>query len=206
MRDASITTDLAASGQIRKLSRREMPLLREHLLRLDPESRRDRFNGYADESFIERYAEKCEADGTVVIAYIDDGKVMAAAELHPPGDGLDPTTPEIAFSVERPLRRKGLGSLLFKRLIAEARMKGYTSLRITTGAQNDAMRALASKFGAHLMFQHGESTGLIDLRRRPSFATQPVATSAADLARTVIDFNHACWKLTLQRYGLDRVA
>ena len=79
MRDASITTDLAASGQIRKLSRREMPLLREHLLRLDPESRRDRFNGYADESFIERYAEKCEADGTVVIAYIDDGKVMAAA-------------------------------------------------------------------------------------------------------------------------------
>jgi GNAT superfamily N-acetyltransferase len=206
MRDVRITTDFAGNGLVRKLSRREMPLLREHLLRLDSESRRDRFNGFADESFIERYAEKCQADGTIVIAYLDDGMVMAAAELHPPGGGLDSTTPEIAFSVERHLRRNGLGSLLFKRLIAEARLKGYVSLRITTGAQNDAMRALASKFGAHLTFRHGESTGLIDLRRQPSSAAQPIAASAADLARTVIDFNHACWKLTLRMYGLDRVA
>lgn len=206
MRDVSITTDFAGDGEIRKLSRQEMPLLREHLLRLDPESRRDRFNGFADESFIERYAEKCQTDGTVVIAYVDDGKVTAAAELHPPGGGLDSSTPEIAFSVERHLRRKGLGSLLFTRLIAEARLKGYERLRITTGAQNDAMRALASKFGAHLTFRHGESTGLIDVRRHLSPAAQPVAASAADLARTVINFNHECWKLALRIYGLDRVA
>ena len=101
---------------------------------------------------------------------IHDGVVRGAAELHPPEQTPD-AIPEIAFSVERHVRRKGLGSILFKRLITEARQKGYASLRITTGAQNDAMRALANKFGAHLTFRHGESTGSINLRKRPVIAT-----------------------------------
>src|SRR4051812_39354417 len=156
---------LPANGSIRTLTAREMPLLREHLLRLDIESRRDRFNGAADESFVDSYAERCLADGTVVIAYVEDGNVMGAAELHQPdssGDGV----PEIAFSVERPVRRKGVGTILFRRLILEAEGRGYERLRITTGYSNEAMRALAHKFGAHLTFRQGESTGTIDLTRQ----------------------------------------
>ena len=73
--------------------------------------------------------------------------VRGAAELHPPEQSPD-ALPEIAFSVEARVRRQGVGSILFRKLIAEARRKGYRSLRITTGAQNEAMRALANKFGA----------------------------------------------------------
>ena len=65
------------------------------------------------------------------------------------------------------MRRQGVGTILFRRLIAEARCKGYTTLRITTGAENHAMRALARKFGAHLTFRHGESIGIIDLTQQP---------------------------------------
>jgi len=65
------------------------------------------------------------------------------------------------------VRRQGVGSVLFRKLIAEARSNGYHFLRITTGATEQAMRALASKFGAHLTFRHGESTGSIDLRQHP---------------------------------------
>ena len=78
--------------------------------------------------------------------------VRGAAELHSPeqsSDGL----PEIAFSVEAVVRRRGVGSSLFQRLIAEARLKGYGALRITTSAENQAMRALAGKFGAQLTFR-----------------------------------------------------
>jgi hypothetical protein len=46
-----------------------LPLLRDHLLRLDAESRYDRFNGFLDDSFIECYAARCADDGTVIIAY-----------------------------------------------------------------------------------------------------------------------------------------
>ena len=139
----TMTRPTAARGSVRTLRQQEeLPLLRDHLLRLDPESRHDRFHGFMDESFIERYAAKCADDGTVIIAYIEDGVVRGAAELHPPGRSPD-SQPEIAFSVEATVRRQGVGSILFKKLIAEARAKGYRSLRITTGAQNQAMRALA---------------------------------------------------------------
>ena len=143
-------------GYVRTLSQQEeLPLLRDHLLRLDPESRHDRFNGFLDDSFIERYAEKCADDGTVIVAYMENGIVRGAAELHPP-EQSDDALPEVAFSVEPCVRRQGVGSILFQRLISEARWKGYRRLRVTTGAGNHAMRALASKFGAHLVFRHGE--------------------------------------------------
>src|SRR6202161_2723009 len=150
---------------VRILRRDELPLLRDHLLRLDRASRHDRFHGFMDDSFIERYAKKCAHDGTTIIAYLQEGAVRGAAELHPSEQSVD-GLPEIAFSVETSVRRRGVGSTLFRNLIAEARSKGYRSLRITTGAQNDAMRALAQKFGAHLTFRYGESSGTIDVKEK----------------------------------------
>lgn len=190
---------------VRKLRQHEeLPPLRDHLLRLDPASRHDRFHGFLDGGFIERYAEKCAGDGTVIIAYIEDGVVRGAAELHPPDQSPD-AMPEIAFSVEAWVRRQGVGSILFRKLIAEARSKGYKSLRITTGAQNQAMRALAQKFGAHLTFRHGESTGSIDLKQQiqPQFVKPDVVTPI-DAARVIMSFNRLYWKLLLGMYGLGR--
>ena len=186
-------------GYVRTLSQlEELPLLRDHLLRLDPESRHDRFNGVLDDSFIERYAEKCACDGTIVVAYMENGIVRGAAELHPP-DAWEDSLPEIAFSVESCVRRQGVGSILFRRLTAEARWKGYRTLRVTTGAQNQAMRALASKFGAHLVFRHGESTGTIEVQPLPQaeLAKLAIDTPLA-AARAVINFNRACWKMLSQ--------
>jgi GNAT superfamily N-acetyltransferase len=197
---------LPANGSIRTLTAREMPLLREHLLRLDPESRRDRFHGATDASFVDSYATRCLADGTVVIAYVEDGKVLGAAELHQPDTSQD-GVPEIAFSVERDLRRKGIGSILFRRLIAEAEGRGYESLRITTGYSNEAMRALARKFGAHLTFRHGESTGSIDLTQQDQReSAQPSGGAFADAVRAAMNFNRAWWKLLWGMSGWRRTA
>jgi RimJ/RimL family protein N-acetyltransferase len=184
----------------------ELPLLRDHLLRLDPASRRDRFHGYMDDDFIERYAAKCAGDGTLVIAYIENGVVRGAAELHPPGQSPD-GEPEIAFSVETSVRRQGVGSILFKKLIAEARFKGYRSLRITTGAQNEAMRALAAKFGAHLTFRHGESTGSIDLKPRNQIElAMPALAGTIAVANAIAHLNRAYWRLFFQMPGRDKAA
>jgi GNAT superfamily N-acetyltransferase len=202
-----ITSSKPATGSVRTLRQQEeLPLLRDHLLRLDRASRHDRFHGFIDEGFIERYAAKCAGDGTVIIAYIESGVVRGAAELHPPDQSQD-SLPEIAFSVEACVRRQGVGSILFRKLIEEARAKGYHSLRITTGAQNQAMRALANKFGAHLTFRHGESTGSIDLKQQiqPPFARFALATPV-DAARAMMQFNRAYWKLLLRMYGWGRPA
>ena len=202
-----VTRSTAAKGIVRTLSRQEeLPLLRDHLLRLDHQSRHDRFHGFMDDSFIESYAEKCASDGTVIVAYVEDGVVRGAAELHPPETSPD-LQPEIAFSVEGGLRRKGVGSILFRKLIEEARAKGYRTLRITTGAQNDAMRALANKFGAHLTFRHGESTGTIEMKEQPRpQAARSAILTPIDAARALAQLNRAYWTFLLQLYGWKQVA
>jgi GNAT superfamily N-acetyltransferase len=200
------TRSAPAEGTVRTLSQSELPLLRDHLLRLDRTSRYDRFHGFMDDGFIKRYAEKCANDGTVIIAHFEDGVVRGAAELHPPEQSPD-GEPEIAFSVERSARRKGVGSILFRKLIAEARARGYHSLRITTGAQNEAMRALASKFGANLTFRHGESTGSIDLARHGQPEPVPAATVAPlEAARAIANLNRAYWQMVFKMYGWGRAA
>jgi GNAT superfamily N-acetyltransferase len=202
-----IVRPTAARGTVRTLSQQEeLPLLRDHLLRLDRESRHDRFHGFMDDSFIERYAAKCASDGTIIIAYLEGGAVRGAAELHPPDQSPD-SQPEIAFSVEAGLRRQGVGSILFRKVIAEARAKGYRSLRITTGAQNQAMRTLANKFGAHLTFRHGESTGSIDLK--PQAQGEPARLAIATpfyTARAMVNLNREYWKFLLRMYGWGRTA
>ena len=207
MRHEDISRLVLAKGNVRTLRQQEeLPLLRDHLLRLDPESRHDRYHGFMDDGFIERYAAKCADDGTVIIAYIEGGVVRGAAELHPPDQSPD-SLPEIAFSVEASVRRQGVGSILFKKLIAEAQSKGYRSLRITTGVQNQAMRALAHKFGAHLTFRHGESTGSIDLKQLSQSEPARLAIATPfDAARAMVNFNRAYWKLLLRMYGWGRTA
>src|ERR1700750_1920446 len=192
MRYDDIAGATLAKGSVRTLRRNELNLLRDHLLRLDSVSRHDRFHGFLGDSFIERYAARCGSDGTVIIAYLVDGVVRGAAELHPPEQSPD-AQPEIAFSVERSLRRSGVGSVLFRSLIAEARARNLRSLRITTGSHNEAMRALAHKFGANLTFRHGESTGSIALEPRPEPASAALA-GAVEAGRAMVDFNRAVWQ------------
>lgn len=197
-----------ANGVIRVVLAHEMPLLTEHLLRLDRNSRHDRFNGYVDDSFIDRYVARSVSDGTIILGYFVDGMVRGAAELHQP-DLTPGSMPEIAFSVEPELRRLGVGSKLFKRLIDAARSMGYEKLRITTGGYNDAMRALALKFGANLTFRHGESTGHIDLTppidavakvggatpSKPAAAGRRLS-SWFDVQGALVDYSRAVWRLS----------
>lgn len=189
-------------GLVRKLVPEEEHLLRDHLLRLDPEGRRHRFNGIVGDFFIESYASRCFHDGTVVIAYLEDGVVHGAAELHAPERSSE-QLPEIAFSVEAHLRHRGVGSMLFSRILLEARGRRYRKLRVTTGTDNDAMRKLALKFGAKLSYRRGEVDGVIDIKR----LTLPDATGKAldmqaEFARMTIDVNRAFWTNVMKMSGL----
>jgi len=74
------------AGSVLVLTPSEIPLLKEHLLRLDSDGRRQRFNGLTSERFVERYNTEYITDGTVVIGYFADGEMRGAAELHPPDD------------------------------------------------------------------------------------------------------------------------
>lgn len=149
-------------GAIRQLRPSEEALFRDHLLRLDSASRRDRFNGVTDDQFVAAYASRCFHDGTTVIGYVVDGQVRGAAELHERPELVEPTG-EIAFSVEQDYQHRGVGGQLFARLIESARGFGYERLLVTTHSQNEAMKTLARRFDAKLTFAASEAVGLIEL-------------------------------------------
>lgn len=149
-------------GVIRQLRPSDRCRFKDHLLRLDGESRHDRFNGGTSEGFVAAYADRCFGDGATVVAYVEDDQVLGAAELHERPE-FDVPTAEIAFSVERGLQHHGLGRRLFRRIIGHAQALGYTQLKVTTHPGNVAMRRLARSFGAHLRFMDGETTGTVVL-------------------------------------------
>ena len=154
-------------GTIRKLFATDLPLFRDHLLRLDMETRHNRFATAVNDLFLTQYAERCFANGAIVFAYIEDGVVRGAAELHPL-DADDDLSAEAAFSVEPYLRRRGIGTALFRRLITAARNRGIERLRINCLAHNDAMQALARKFPMQLSFDRWQIVG--DLEPKPPTA------------------------------------
>lgn len=149
-------------GVIRQLRPSDLPRFRDHLLRLDPESRHDRFNGAINDHFVEIYADRSFHDGTTVIGYLEGDDVLGAAELHERPDHAEPTA-EIAFSVERHRQHQGIGAKLFERLLAHAHALGYERLHVTTHSENRAMKALARRFNASLSFAAGEAVGTITL-------------------------------------------
>lgn len=209
---------IAPDGAIRELQPGDMPLFRDHMLRLDPASRRDRFNGVTDDEFVRAYAARCFEDGTSVVAYVEDGRVVGAAELHERIPGRRDSA-EIAFSVETAFQNRGLGSVLFERLIQRAKALGYADMHVTTHPQNEAMKALARKFGAKLCFERYETVGVIDLvhfavapveapeartgapTSAPADDARPVnpAVALAGLARAVVDLHGAALGLGTTR-------
>jgi len=147
-------------GMFRKLWPSESGSFRNHLLRLDKNSRRMRFaHGVAD-AFIEDYAARMSEMGSLVFAFVADGEVRAAAELRKLGDTWGREA-EAAFSVENAYQDQGIGSELMGRVIRTARNRGVQLLYMSCLAENSKMQAIARKYEAELHFEYGEVIGEI---------------------------------------------
>lgn len=147
-------------ANIRKLWPSETERFRDHLLRLDRESRRMRFAHGVSDSFIEDYASRMSELGSVVFGYVVDGEVRAAAELRKLGDTWGHEA-EAAFSVEPAYQEKGIGTELMGRIIRAARNRGVQLLYMSCLAENAKMQSIARRYDADLKFEYGEVVGEI---------------------------------------------
>jgi GNAT superfamily N-acetyltransferase len=154
----SVTT--GNEGMIRKLWPTEICKLRDHLLRLDKESRRLRFAHFVSDAFIDDYASRMPDYGSVVFGYLLAGQVRAAAELRKLGDVWGKEA-EAAFSVEAPFQDQGIGTELMGRVVRTARNRGLRRLYMSCLAENLKMQTIARKHEAELRFEYGEVIGEI---------------------------------------------
>ncbi|GEO98013.1 GNAT family N-acetyltransferase [Methylobacterium haplocladii] len=160
-------------NDVRILCRRLWPsdrdAVRAHVLRLDPETRANRFMAALGDTAALAYAERAlVADGVAIGGFVD-GILRGLGELRPagrhgPGFLLGPLA-EAAFVVEQPFRREGLGSALFRRIVGAARSRGVADLHVRCLNGNGPMRLLALRHGAELNPVGSETDGAIHLDR-----------------------------------------
>lgn len=152
---------LPDGGTIRKLWVGETDAYRDHLLRLDRESRHRRFSGGVSDEFIARHAATANGIGVVVHGFFIDGVLRGAAELRPNGTAFAHEA-EAAFSIEQPWQSHGVGTELLERTLLSARNRGIKSLQMQCLADNQRMQQLARKFEAELSFDFGGIIGEVD--------------------------------------------
>jgi GNAT superfamily N-acetyltransferase len=155
---------LPEGGVIRKLWVGEAAKYREHVLRLDPQSRRNRFAGGVSDDFVRNYVDLSISLDAVVHGFFIGGMMRGGAELRPLGLRF-PRQAEAAISVEKPWQSHGVGSALLRCTLLAARNRGFRLLHMACLADNERMQQLARKFDAELSFDFGGVVGEVESPR-----------------------------------------
>jgi RimJ/RimL family protein N-acetyltransferase len=137
---------LTIDGVVRKLWNVDAGAYADHLLRLDPTSRRNRFGGTVADVFLRQHAKAAFEPANVIYGFFADGVLRGAAELRP----FEAGQAEAAFSIEKPWQSHGVGAELLERVLLAARNRGVKQLHITCLLENQRMQQLARKFDAEL--------------------------------------------------------
>jgi GNAT superfamily N-acetyltransferase len=176
---------LVSGGTVRRLWIGEAELYRQHLLRLDAESRRSRFGGAVSDEFILRYAESAALSDVIIYGFFVDGVLRGAAELRLLEHAGDA---EAALSVEKPWQSRGVGTALLDRVLLAARNRQIDRLHMLCLAENRRVQQLARKFGAELSFQPGNVTGEVGAPQpTPLSIMRELAADSTDLAAAMLD-------------------
>src|SRR5947208_10143028 len=176
---------LISGGAVRRLWFGETELYRQHLLRLDPESRRNRFGGAVSDEFIAHYAEPFALSGAIIYGSFVDGVLRGAAELRlltREGEA------EPALSVERRWQSHGVGTALLERVLLVAGNREIKRLHMICLAENRRVQQLARKFDAELAFQSGSVVAdLIAPRPTPISLIRELVAAGAELPTAMLD-------------------
>ena len=174
---------LPDGGMIRKLWINESDEYRDHLLRLDRESRHRRFSGVVSDEFIARHAASANGLSVIVHGFFVDGTLRGAAELRSPRILLA-REGEAAFSIEQPWQSHGVGTVLLERTLLSARNRGIKTLQMHCLIDNQRMQQLARKFEADLKFDFGSVIGEVD---PPRYTPLSLMREAAADAQGVVN-------------------
>ncbi len=150
--------DVLPHGVIRKMWHGEADRYREHLLRLDPDSRRSRFGSAVSDEFLRDYADCSLGIDAVIHGFYVNGTMRGAAELRSIGR-LGAHEAEAALSIEKPWQSRGVGSALLRRTLLAARNRGIKFLHMACLADNKRMQQLAAKLDDELTIDFGSVVG-----------------------------------------------
>ena len=181
-------------GLIRKLWDVEAQVYRDHLLRLDHESRRNRFCGAIADDTIRSYAETARGPDVVVHGFFVDGVLRGPADMRI-ARPLDLQEAEAAFSIEKPWQSHGVGSALLERTLLSARNRRIMHLQVCCLMENQRMQHLARKFEAEITFDFGSVVGTMENSRpTPLSFVEEMVTDGHSFAAAYVDFQSSLFR------------
>jgi len=154
---------------VKRLKSWQKDLVLAHLLRLDEQSRYDRFCTPANDHSITHYVEKLDLVQNGVFGVFDENlQLIGLGECI---FGAD-SQAEVAFSIEKSHQSKGLGNRLMKKLIQYATGSGITKLEMFCLRTNYRSIHMAQKYGLTIMHASGETNAVLKIPKNSVLSSQ----------------------------------
>lgn len=131
---------------VRRLHRRDAPAVEAHLKSLGPSGRRLRFFREASDGQIVDYVKRLSWSRSVLVGAILDDRLIGLAEAVFDREEL-PRRAEIAVSVERAYRRRGLGRHLVSQVVDHAELLGAPQPHLVFLQENGPLRQIVHALG-----------------------------------------------------------
>ena len=140
----------ASTPRLRRLDGSDLGAVNRHLLALDRVDRHARFGVACNDEMIISYAHRIVASRSVLIGAVDDasGDIVGLAEAHPATRVS--RRMELAVSVDRSHRRRGLGQRLVGEAVAAAFARGAEAVTFFRDPRNLPVVCLARRFRARI--------------------------------------------------------
>jgi GNAT superfamily N-acetyltransferase len=136
----------------------------EHLLRLDEETRLQRFCHRASNADVRDYVDSLDLNRARVIGFFCDGEMRGAAELSPSGSARTPVF-DATVSVEKDWQGRGIRTALVSRAIPVARGLGASHIRVEGLADNERLRRIVAQFDADMLFEDDDCEAWLPVGR-----------------------------------------
>ncbi len=139
----------------RRLTSFDAKQYRDHLIRLDSDSRYARFSGITSDAIIERYVDSINWRWCKIIGHFHQGILRGAAEIRLEATFF-PGEAELAFSVEKEFQNTRVGTNLMARAFLFLRNRHVNIAHVVCLLSNARMQKLALRYRADVKAYSGD--------------------------------------------------
>ena len=140
----------------RTLGQADAGEIERHLLRLNAEDRYSRFHGRAGDEHVRRYVSNLPWATHSAIGAFEQGRLVGIGEIAYDKPFL-PKVAEIAVSVDRSLRTRGVGRELIERAVRAAAWRGADQCTLHFLHTNPSIPRIVRRLGGSVDFAEGEA-------------------------------------------------